>query len=116
MGLSSANKGRARNVCFTKRRKRLFKKAAELGVLFPEVRIAAVVFSPAGNLYVFCDVSEMEKLLAMDEPSALLTEETENGEEENAHSSPVVEITLQEITGDFDGLDEEGFINQFLNF
>nr|GMD86818.1 agamous-like MADS-box protein AGL61 [Ipomoea batatas] len=57
----------ARNVCFTKRRKGLVKKAAELGHLFPEVRIAAVVFSPAGNPYVFGDLSEMEKLLAMEE-------------------------------------------------
>ncbi|XP_031104539.1 agamous-like MADS-box protein AGL29 [Ipomoea triloba] len=170
----------ARNVCFTKRRKGLFKKAAELGRLFPEVRIAAVVFSPAGNPYVFGDVSEMEKLLAMEESrnELLTSEETEKGEEENAGSDPVVEVTAalntsdstpQEITesgdmalnpsivsdftmkevtenknarfcvqdttfassshclempivdsdflaADFDGFDEEGFVNQFFNF
>nr|GMD78454.1 agamous-like MADS-box protein AGL61 [Ipomoea batatas] len=96
----------ARNVCFTKRRKGLFKKAAELGHLFPEVRIAAVVFSPAGNPYVLGDLSEMEKLLTMEESrkERLTSEETEKGEEENAGSDPVVEITAvtnstqQEIT------------------
>ncbi|CAH9127398.1 unnamed protein product [Cuscuta epithymum] len=45
----------ARNVCFTKRRNGLFKKASDLCRLFPGVKVAAVVFSPAGNPYVYGD-------------------------------------------------------------
>ncbi|CAH9090296.1 unnamed protein product [Cuscuta epithymum] len=45
----------ARNVCFTKRRNGLFKKASELCRLFPGVKVAAAVFSPAGKPYVYGD-------------------------------------------------------------
>ncbi|CAH9076754.1 unnamed protein product [Cuscuta europaea] len=45
----------ARNVCFSKRRTGLFKKASDLCRLFPGVKVAAVVFSPAGNPYVYGD-------------------------------------------------------------
>nr|GME17317.1 MADS-box transcription factor 23-like [Ipomoea batatas] len=109
---------------FHERRKGLFKKAAELGCLIPEVRIAAVVFSPAGNPYVFGDVSEMEKLLAMEESrnELLTSEETEKGEEENTGSDPVVEIstalntsdsTPQEITESGDMASNPSIVNDF---
>ncbi|KQJ91729.1 agamous-like MADS-box protein AGL61 [Brachypodium distachyon] len=42
----------ARQVCFSKRRAGLFKKAGELSVLCG-VQVAAVVFSPAGKAYSF---------------------------------------------------------------
>ncbi|CAH9111542.1 unnamed protein product [Cuscuta europaea] len=45
----------ARNVCFSKHKKGLFKKADELCSLFPGVKIAAVLFSPAGNPYMYGD-------------------------------------------------------------
>ncbi|CAH9065246.1 unnamed protein product [Cuscuta epithymum] len=45
----------ARNVCFSKRRNGLFKKASDLCRLFPGVKVAAVVFSPAGKPYVYGD-------------------------------------------------------------
>ncbi|KAL6964855.1 hypothetical protein U1Q18_035908 [Sarracenia purpurea var. burkii] len=47
---------KARNVCFSKRRRGLFKKAGELSRLH-NLDIAAVVFSPAGKPYVFGDTS-----------------------------------------------------------
>nr|GMD88433.1 Glutathione S-transferase-like protein [Ipomoea batatas] len=116
----------ARNVCFTKRRKGLFKKAAELGHLFPEVRIAAVVFSPAGNPYVFGDLSEMEKLLAMEESrKERMKEVTENKnvrfcvqDTTFASSSHCLEMPIVDsdfCAADFDGFDEEGYSASFVD-
>ncbi|RAL44646.1 hypothetical protein DM860_003405 [Cuscuta australis] len=44
-----------RNICFTKRRQGLFKKAREICRLYPGTRVAALVFSPAGKPYIFGD-------------------------------------------------------------
>nr|GMD86816.1 Agamous-like MADS-box protein AGL61 [Ipomoea batatas] len=108
----------ARNVCFTKRRKGLFKKAAELGHLFPEVRIAAVVFSPAGNPYVLGDLSEMEKLLTMEESrkERFCVQDTTFASSSHCLEMPIVDSDF--CAADFDGFDEEGvfFISTFLGF
>ncbi|RAL37281.1 hypothetical protein DM860_004203 [Cuscuta australis] len=44
-----------RNICFTKRRQGLFKKAGDLCRQYPGTRVAALVFSPAGKPYIFGD-------------------------------------------------------------
>ncbi|URE32190.1 SRF-type transcription factor (DNA-binding and dimerization domain) [Musa troglodytarum] len=46
----------SRQVCFSKRRSGLFKKAYELSVLC-DAEVALLVFSPAGKLYEFSSVS-----------------------------------------------------------
>ncbi|KAJ8467451.1 hypothetical protein OPV22_030003 [Ensete ventricosum] len=50
----------SRQVCFSKRRSGLFKKAYELSVLC-DAEVALLVFSPAGKLYEFSSVSSLEK-------------------------------------------------------
>ncbi|VFQ77165.1 unnamed protein product [Cuscuta campestris] len=44
-----------RNICFTKRRQGLFKKAGDLCRQYPGTSVAALVFSPAGKPYIFGD-------------------------------------------------------------
>ncbi|KAK1698005.1 hypothetical protein QYE76_014702 [Lolium multiflorum] len=57
----------ARQVCFSKRRPGLFKKAAELAVLCG-AKVAAVAFSPGGNAFSFGDPS-VESVLGRFRPS-----------------------------------------------
>ncbi|URE32188.1 SRF-type transcription factor (DNA-binding and dimerization domain) [Musa troglodytarum] len=49
----------SRQVCFSKRRSGLFKKAYELSVLC-DAEVALLVFSPAGKLYEFSSVSRRQ--------------------------------------------------------
>ncbi|KAF8402356.1 hypothetical protein HHK36_013310 [Tetracentron sinense] len=62
---------KARQVCFSKRRKGLFKKAPDLSVIFG-LDIAAVVFSPSGKPFVFGNPQQMLNSLPDDSDSCTM--------------------------------------------
>ncbi|CAH9076752.1 unnamed protein product [Cuscuta europaea] len=74
----------ARNVCFSKRRTGLFKKASDLCRLFPGVKVAAVVFSPAGKPYVYGD------------PTGIL----ESQQQQQGGGSPLCALFPSPLSGD----------------
>ncbi|VFQ97753.1 unnamed protein product [Cuscuta campestris] len=82
----------ARNVAFSKRKKSLFNKAADLCRLYPGVKIAVVAMSPAGNPHVFGD------------PAALLPPvESQVSSSGNAGGDEEVECMIRELMcDDFD--------------
>ncbi|CAH9076479.1 unnamed protein product [Cuscuta europaea] len=71
---------KARMVCFSKRRTGLFKKLSKLCDLFPGVKFAAVVFSPAGNPYVHGDpAAVLEAAGESEKRTRLVSEESQQG-------------------------------------
>ncbi|CAH9111540.1 unnamed protein product [Cuscuta europaea] len=71
-------------MCFSKRRTGLFKKASDLCRLFPGVKVAAVVFSPAGKPYVYGD------------PTGIL----ESQQQEQGGGSPLCALFPSPLSGD----------------
>ncbi|CAH9088017.1 unnamed protein product [Cuscuta epithymum] len=57
----------ARNTCFSKRRKGLFKKSEELCRLFPGSQVVVAVLSPAGKAYITGDPNAVFPLLQGEE-------------------------------------------------
>ncbi|CAH9062646.1 unnamed protein product [Cuscuta epithymum] len=76
----------ARNVCFTKRRNGLFKKAFDLCRLFPGVKVAVVVFSPAGNPYVYGDPTG---IFESEERMGLMSPESQQQDQQGRRGSPL---------------------------
>ncbi|XP_077233500.1 agamous-like MADS-box protein AGL61 [Tasmannia lanceolata] len=71
----------ARQVCFSKRRSGLFKKASELCILC-EAEIAIIVFSPAGKVFSFghpCVDTVLDYYLHRNTPSITLGNHFSNG-------------------------------------
>ncbi|KAF8402315.1 hypothetical protein HHK36_013269 [Tetracentron sinense] len=67
---------KARQVCFSKRRKGLFKKASDLSAIFG-LDIAAVVFSPAGKPFVLGNPGQLLNSLPDDSDSRPMEMEME---------------------------------------
>ncbi|CAH9127393.1 unnamed protein product [Cuscuta epithymum] len=94
----------ARNVCFSKRRQGLFKKASDLCRLFPGVKVAAVVFSPAGTPYVYGDPNGIFEQGGGSPPSALFPSPVSCDRGENTAwnsggplADEVIESVIQEV-------------------
>ncbi|CAH9083485.1 unnamed protein product [Cuscuta europaea] len=76
----------ARNNCFSKRRKGLFKKSEELCHLFPGSQVVVAVLSPAAKAYITGDPSAVFPLLPQ-------------GEEGQGSVSPLGSNSHHEING-----------------